>query len=241
MRLWSKIIKPYKELPTRFKLLNIAILLPILIWPFIFYTTIFFFDKPGNEKEALAYFILVNAYPIPVFGIFLINALILSKKRIIGSVLPIGLLLTIIIVTAKLGTSIFQTQYPKHLERETRKEAGYFSPGSEYRVIDGQIFYQDSIPTEADKNSFEELPYNWARDNKDYFYLGKTVSEIDYASFEILESYYSKDKNHVYYENEIITGADPKSFKHIDGSNDAIDKDNCYSWGENIPCNEIEK
>lgn len=240
MTLWNKIIKPYKDLPTRFKLLNAAILLPILIWPFIFFTTIFFFDKPGSEKQALIYFILVNAYPLPVFGIFILNAFLLNKKRILGSILPIGLLLIVIIGIIKLGVSMYQTQYSKHLEREARKEAGYFSPGSEYRIINGQIFYQDSILTEADKNSFEELPYNWVRDNKNYFYLGKKIT-VDYSSFEILEYYYAKDKNHVYYRSEIISEADPKTFRHIEGSNDGMDKYNCYSWGEKIPCSEIEK
>lgn len=239
MNLATRLLKPFKELTTKFKLLNSVILLPILIWPYIFFTTIFFFDAPGNEGQALIYFLLVNSYPIPICIIFLLNSFLLKKNRILGSILPTGLLFAIIIGSIYLGVSIYETQYEKHLEREARKEAGYFSPGSQYRLIDGQIFYQDSILTEADKASFELLPNNWARDNKSYFYLGRKMTEIDYQTFEIFNYHYSKDKNHVYYKDQILQGADPKTFEHIEGSRDARDKSNCYRAGKKIDCSVL--
>ena len=71
-------LKKNKEIQksTIFKVLRIVSLTPILLWPLIFFSTIFFFDDP-NSNETLAFiaFFAVNAYPL-----YLIGNLILSNK-----------------------------------------------------------------------------------------------------------------------------------------------------------------
>jgi len=58
-----------KELPKWFRLLNASILSPILIWPFVLYTTIFFFDNPKNLGLTYLLFFAVNAYPVYLLDI----------------------------------------------------------------------------------------------------------------------------------------------------------------------------
>jgi len=62
--------------PFLFKVLRIMSLTPILLWPLIFYGSVFFFDDP-NSNEILVFlaFILVNAYPL-----YLIGSVVLSNR-----------------------------------------------------------------------------------------------------------------------------------------------------------------
>lgn len=54
-----------EPLPFSFRTLRILSLLPILAWPLVFFTTIFFFDDPSADPVKIwALFIAVNAYPI---------------------------------------------------------------------------------------------------------------------------------------------------------------------------------
>jgi hypothetical protein len=55
-----------------------------------------------------------------------------------------------------------------------------------------------------------------------------------------LDYHYGKDKNHAYYDEQIIEGADAKTFHHLEGTQDAKDRTNCYRWGEKVDCKVLE-
>lgn len=80
----------------------------------------------------------------------------------------------------------------------------------------------------ADRDSFEVLGYEHARDVNNVYFHGVAMPGVDSESFETidvsetpvsryLQSYYSRDKDSVYYLSSEITGADPKSFKVLWG------------------------
>lgn len=105
-----------------------------------------------------------------------------------------------------------------HLPYELREDA---SPTKNLLVIEG-----------ADPESFENINYDWNKDDKTYFYNYQAV-EVDHASFEILNEAASKDKNTVYFhrKNDIIASSviDVASVKSIDAHYIA-DKDRLYSY-----------
>ncbi len=86
-------------LPRWFKFLNLSILLPILLWPLIFFTTIFFFDNPSNLIMTFILFIIVNAYPLYLIILVLINAKLYTWNKLLGLILPF-----VIIVSLGFGT-----------------------------------------------------------------------------------------------------------------------------------------
>ncbi|AZQ63191.1 hypothetical protein EI427_13360 [Flammeovirga pectinis] len=89
----------------------------------------------------------------------------------------------------------------------------------------------------ANPSTFENIDYNWNKDDKLFFYNYLPV-DVDYATFQILNEVGSKDKNNVYLhkDNEIIISViDIESVKAID-DHYLVDKDNVYSfkgWIEN--------
>src|SRR5580704_11192071 len=85
-----------KDLPTWFKFLNLCILLPTLLWPLIFYSTIFFFDNSYNLGQTYLLFFLVNTYPFYLAILAYLNSLLFQKNKVIGSILPAAILLTMI-------------------------------------------------------------------------------------------------------------------------------------------------
>jgi len=69
-----------KEIPWTFKIVNWLILLPILIWPLIFFMTAFFFDAPGqNPVKVWPLVIGVILYPLYLFILFELNARLYKK------------------------------------------------------------------------------------------------------------------------------------------------------------------
>jgi hypothetical protein len=83
------------KLPRWFKFLNLSILLPILLWPLIFFTTIFFFDNPSNLIMIFILFIIVNAYPIYLIILVLINAKLYTWNKWLGLILPFVIILSL--------------------------------------------------------------------------------------------------------------------------------------------------
>ena len=81
-----------KSLPIWFKVLNSGILLPILLFPIVFYSTVFFFDS-GNTIQANLLFFGVNAYPLYLILIMYLNSLLFRKSNILGTALAIIMLL----------------------------------------------------------------------------------------------------------------------------------------------------
>ena len=97
-----KLISFSKELPSRFKWINCFILIPILLWPLVFFSTLFMGDDPNaNTTKLLILFVVVNLYPLYLLVIFELNARLYKRIKIAAYVLPlliIGSLSFVIIV-----------------------------------------------------------------------------------------------------------------------------------------------
>ena len=95
--IFNKIIKKTftKEQPQWFKFTNLCILLPILLYPLIFHTTIFFFDNPSNVGVTYLFFFLVNSYPVYLVLIAYWNSLLFKRSKILACLLPVFFLVMI--------------------------------------------------------------------------------------------------------------------------------------------------
>ena len=70
-----------------FKLFSVISLLPILLWPFVFYSSIFIFDAPDSMERAQGIFFLVNAYPLYLIGNMVLSHIIYNRNKTIAYLL----------------------------------------------------------------------------------------------------------------------------------------------------------
>lgn len=70
-----------KSYPLMLKCVCGVVLLPILAAPFVFYTTIFFFDNPASIGGAFLWFLAVNSYSLILLGICWASVLIYNKTE----------------------------------------------------------------------------------------------------------------------------------------------------------------
>jgi|GEM_PF-1725708 hypothetical protein len=59
-------------------------LIPIIVWPIIFFASIFFFDDPSGGNTAYLLFFLVNLYPLVIISLSLFGEYLFSKNRNLG-------------------------------------------------------------------------------------------------------------------------------------------------------------
>ncbi len=85
-----------KKLPIWFRLLNAIILLPSIIWPIIFFMSIFIFDKSLNLALTYLFFFIINLYPIYLIAIAYLNIYIYNKSKVLSLVIPIFVLVSVI-------------------------------------------------------------------------------------------------------------------------------------------------
>lgn len=77
------------SLPLWLKLLNYLNVAPVITWPVIFFSTVFFFDAPASKLEAFAAFIVVNSYPVLLLGSLASSFLLYRKgKKTLSMVIP---------------------------------------------------------------------------------------------------------------------------------------------------------
>jgi hypothetical protein len=81
------------DLPWSIRILNYSTLLIILIWPLIFFGSIFIFDNPKNLFLTFLIFILINSYPFMIFGLIIMSFKLFKKCPLISIFIPITLLL----------------------------------------------------------------------------------------------------------------------------------------------------
>jgi len=81
------------DLPWSIRILNYSTLLILLIWPFTFFGTIFFFDDPNKLILAWILFILINSYPLMIIGLIILSFKLFKKYTLISIFIPISLLL----------------------------------------------------------------------------------------------------------------------------------------------------
>jgi len=81
------------DLPWSIRILNYSTLLIILIWPLIFYVSIFIFDNPENELLAWSIFLLINSYPFMIIGLIILSFKLFEKYTLISIFIPISILM----------------------------------------------------------------------------------------------------------------------------------------------------
>lgn len=86
-----------KNLPLWLRVLSWVFLSPVLLAPLVFYGSIFLFDNPPSELEALGIFFLINSYSLWLIGVVkLSGALYRRYHKVYISVLPHAFLILII-------------------------------------------------------------------------------------------------------------------------------------------------
>jgi len=78
-----------KDLPLWIRRLNYFALSPILLWPLIFYGTIFLFDNPKNILQTVFLFLAVNSYPLLLGGIVLLSYNLFPRNKFLAALLPL--------------------------------------------------------------------------------------------------------------------------------------------------------
>ena len=257
-----KLVAFSKEVDKKFKWINWIILLPTLLWPLVFFGSIFIFDNPKVFWQAFALFVLVNSYPVLLFLLFEVNARIYKRFGWSGYIMPIAMFS--LLAYGVLAELISSNQFAeaRRAEEQKRIEAGYIGSSYTYRIKDNVVYYNDSIMRadpntfeylsshyakdinmvfcgkEAIKNSdpktFEIIDWQWQRDKYRYYNKGVPMPIIDYDTFEILIANYSKDKRYVYYDDQVIENADPLTFVVSELTLIAKDKNAEYKFGKII-------
>ena len=57
-----------------------------------------------------------------------------------------------------------------------------------YRILDGRVYYNNTIMHEADPNTIMDLGYGYAKDNENVWYEGKLLPLVDARSFRLKNS-----------------------------------------------------
>lgn len=239
----TKLISFSQELPKKFKWINWIILLPIIVWPFVFFFSIFIFDDPNaNPTKAWLLFCAINAYPLYLFVLFELNARLYLKSNAAGYILPLLTLGTILFIIGNIYYSEKKAVRAREAKEQLRRDAGYIGNCDSYKIIDKVVYYYEDTLVNADAASFEfincnfgkdkntaykgidpilnshpesfvMIDFKWQKDDYRYYFKGKALEDIDYPSFEILNIGYAKDKNKVYFGNNVVEDADPQTFK----------------------------
>jgi hypothetical protein len=78
------------NLPRWFVNLNYFCLVPlIVIWPVVFFGSIFMFDHPDNEFTAFLAFIAINCYPVLLIGNMVLSFRLYRKLKPVSIILPL--------------------------------------------------------------------------------------------------------------------------------------------------------
>ena len=217
------------DIPLWFKILNLVILVPVLLCPFVFFTTIFFFDNPKNLFLTFLLFIAVNAYPVYLVLLAYGNYKLFRKRKLLALVLPLTFLL------ALSGGTIYTVLRMKEAIRSQVPDSNDLGLGFTKDTL--HVYYNDTIVKDADPATFEVVNWQWEKDKNSYFAQGKPFPGIDSTTFQILDFDHAKDKNNVYYDDNIIEGADAKTF-HVKSDYRGEDKNGCYDYGEKVNCGD---
>lgn len=81
------------DLPWSIRILNYATLLFILIWPLVFFATVFMFDNPDNVFVTWFIFILINSYPFMIIGLIILSFKLFKKYTLVSIFIPISVLM----------------------------------------------------------------------------------------------------------------------------------------------------
>ena len=230
------------DIPLWFKILNLIILIPVLLCPFVFFTTIFFFDNPKSLFLTFLFFLAVNAYPLYLGLLAFGNYKLYRRNKYLALVLPMIFLLVLVKGTFYI-LSVKEETFKKTEEakKEELRMIANGELGAGFKKDKLNVYLLDTLVNNADASTFEVLNWHWQKDKSSYFYRGKPLPGVDYKSFIMLQGNYAKDKNNVYYENAIVQGADPITFNVDDLTYIGKDKSGCYVNGEKADCSQAEE
>ena len=229
-----------QKAPVWFRLLNLTFLLPCVLWPLVFFATIFFFDDPKSFFLTALLFIAVNAYPLYLIGILLLNARLFRRNRIIATALPV------LFSSAFIAAAFHFIGGPDTL----RQLSTQLNSRPDLSSIQGElccgftkdstnIYYRDTLLPSADPSTFKIIDFHWAKDTNAVYFNGTPIPTIDPRTFRYLDFHYAVDSTHVYYDDQVIEGADVLTFEHIEGTQDGKDANSCYRYGEKVDCNVL--
>jgi len=91
--------------PRWFVFLNKLTLLPIILWPFVFFSSIFIFDNPSNMGKAYLLFFALNTYPFVVLLLVKFSYSIFRFNKLIAAAIPTLVMLTGLILFIKMVAS----------------------------------------------------------------------------------------------------------------------------------------
>lgn len=80
------------DIPWSIKILNYSTLLIILIWPLVFFGSIFMFANPDYLFLTFLLFILINSYPFIIIGLIYLSFKLYKKQPLISASIPVILL-----------------------------------------------------------------------------------------------------------------------------------------------------
>ena len=81
------------KLPWSIRILNYSTLITFLIWPLVFFGSIFIFDNPKNLPITFILFILINSYPLLIIGLIILSFKLFKKYTLISILIPISVLI----------------------------------------------------------------------------------------------------------------------------------------------------
>lgn len=218
-----------KDLPPFFICINLLILLPIFLWPFILFLSVFIFDAPSSTENFNNYLLACGMifYPIILFLIFEINARIFIKYKYIAYIFPITFI-TLILIFLYSFFKENENSYPEYIsELEITKERGYIGYCKSYRKKNDSVFYKETYLKHANYNTFIYLECSLAKDKNHVYFGAEIIKNCEPNSFQIINELWSKDKNNYFYEAKIFEGIDYKSFKILK-ANYSKDKNSVY-------------
>lgn len=218
------------DIPLWFKIFNLIILVPILLCPYVFFTTIFFFDNPKNLFLTFLLFLAVNAYPLYLALLAIGNYKLYRRNKYLSFILPLIFLFTI------SGGTIYIILSMKQALKEQKESVNDLGLG--FRKDSLHVYYNDTIVKDADPTTFEVINGYWEKDTHSYYAKGKLFPGIDSTTFQILDIDQAMDKNNVYFENYIIEGADVKTYR-VQGDYCGKDTNGCYKQGKRVDCSDL--
>lgn len=172
-----------------------VMVLTLLLWPVLFFVSVFFFDAPVRSAVdsicRMGMVLTIWLYPLYLFPLM---ALWFRLSKRMGAtwlfyscpLIPVGVF------------SLF--------------------------MVIGSSEYVELNPEGYDPQTYKHINKTYATDINHVYYCNKILEGADPTSFYVLNEDYAADSQHVWFNELIIPGADPKTFVAPD-DNDALGHD----------------
>jgi|GEM_PF-5468920 len=224
-------------------LLNKVILLPIVVWPLLFFSSIFLFDDPtASSLLAGSLFIAINSYPIFLYCLYRINADIYRQYGKIGHIIPlliISAFLTVVVLQVNKSSKLNMEIESRLAEKERKRvAAGFIGNCSTYKIVKDSIFYwsnnfQIDFFVKSYDVDFQLINCHYAKDITNVYSGDNIIDEADPESFEIIDKRWQCDKNNFYHGGQVMDYVDFETFQILE-LNYSKDKNKVYYGRQEI-------